>query len=83
VRANIPHTIRERRPLRKRRGRRAAGTPQAVTSAPGSSDRAVQRARDAGGPVDHASYNCECGYVFVAPVSTTVKCPHCDSGQAW
>jgi hypothetical protein len=39
--------------------------------------------RDAGGPVDKASYSCECGCVFVAAVSTTVKCPHCEAGQTW
>jgi predicted Zn-ribbon and HTH transcriptional regulator len=46
-------------------------------------DPAVQRVREAGGPVDQASYICSCGYVFVAPVSTTVACPHCGSSQAW
>ena len=59
------------------------GRPKQRRPPRGPSDRAVQRVRDAGGPVDQACYNCECGYVFVAPVSTTVKCPHCDSGQAW
>jgi len=39
--------------------------------------------RDAGGPVDRASYSCECGCVFLAPVSTSVSCPHCHVGQAW
>jgi len=39
--------------------------------------------REAGGPVDQASYNCECGYLFRAPVSTSVVCPHCGTGQAW
>ncbi len=77
----LPHPLRERSPSPRRRGRRArrkAGTPAA-----GPSDVAVERARDAGGPVDRASYACECGYVFLAPVSTTVRCPHCDTGQAW
>ncbi len=46
-------------------------------------DQAVARGREAGGPVDHASYSCQCGYLFVAPVSTTVMCPHCGTGQAW
>jgi Zn finger protein HypA/HybF involved in hydrogenase expression len=39
--------------------------------------------RAAGGPIDRASYSCECGYMFVAAVSTTVLCPHCGTGQAW
>jgi hypothetical protein len=47
------------------------------------SDLAVRRVRDAGGPVDQASYSCGCGCVFLAPVSTTVSCPHCHAGQAW
>jgi DNA-directed RNA polymerase subunit RPC12/RpoP len=39
--------------------------------------------REAGGPVDRASYACQCGYLFSAPVSTTVACPHCGVDQAW
>jgi hypothetical protein len=46
-------------------------------------DPAVQRVRHAGGPIDQASYACECGYMFLAAVSTTVACPHCRSPQAW
>ncbi|MFP5361993.1 MAG: hypothetical protein ACLGI5_04620 [Thermoleophilia bacterium] len=42
-----------------------------------------RRMRDAGGPDDRACYSCGCGFVFVAPVSTSVQCPHCDTGQAW
>jgi hypothetical protein len=51
--------------------------------ASGACDPAVARVREAGGPVDHASYSCQCGCVFDAPVSTTVCCPHCGVGQAW
>jgi hypothetical protein len=47
------------------------------------SDPAAQRVREAGGPLDRASYTCVCGYVFLAPVSTTVACPHCHAAQAW
>ena len=32
---------------------------------------------------DVAVYNCHCGYVFEATVSTSVGCPHCGTGQAW
>jgi rubrerythrin len=32
---------------------------------------------------DHAIYNCECGFVFEADVSTSVGCPHCGRYQAW
>jgi hypothetical protein len=48
-----------------------------------SSDPATQRIREGGGPIDRAFYSCGCGYVFVAEVSTTVKCPYCHAGQAW
>ena len=44
---------------------------------------AERRMRDAGGPDDRACYSCGCGFVFVAPVSTSVHCPHCDTAQAW
>jgi hypothetical protein len=46
-------------------------------------DIVVERVRAAGGPLDEASYVCECGYLFAAPVSTTVSCPHCSAPQAW
>lgn len=45
--------------------------------------KAVEIARRAGGPQDHALYNCGCGYVFTAAVSTSVGCPHCGTNQAW
>ncbi len=32
---------------------------------------------------DPAVYHCQCGFVFEAPVSTTVGCPHCGATQAW
>ena len=44
---------------------------------------AERRMRDAGGPDDRACYTCGCGFAFVAPVSTSVRCPHCDAAQAW
>jgi hypothetical protein len=46
-------------------------------------ESAEQRVREAGGPVDRASYSCACGMLFEAKVSTTVLCPHCGAGQAW
>ncbi len=46
-------------------------------------DVALRRVRESGGPLDHASYACQCGYVFQADVSTTVECPHCHVAQAW
>ncbi|MBB4664558.1 hypothetical protein [Conexibacter arvalis] len=41
------------------------------------------RERDADRVEDRALYHCHCGYVFQAPVSTSVGCPHCGSAQAW
>jgi hypothetical protein len=46
-------------------------------------DFAARRVRAAGGPSDEASYTCACGYVFCAPVSATVACPHCGCEQDW
>jgi hypothetical protein len=46
-------------------------------------DIAAQRVREAGGPIDEASYSCACGLVFAASVSTSVCCPHCGATQAW
>ncbi|HST34565.1 MAG TPA: hypothetical protein VLJ80_13715 [Solirubrobacteraceae bacterium] len=96
MRASLPHTLRERRRSRAGRQRRAAigasdtARAAAQTSACGPTaptahavDPAAQRVRDAGGPIDEASYACHCGFVFRAPVSTTVACPHCRATQAW
>ncbi len=46
-------------------------------------DLDAERVRRAGGPLDQAVYTCSCGYLFSAPVSTTVACPHCGTDQAW
>jgi hypothetical protein len=48
-----------------------------------TADTQARRVRAAGGPLDRASYTCECGYVFLAAVTTTVRCPHCGDTQAW
>jgi hypothetical protein len=50
---------------------------------PAANDFVAQRVRDAGGPLDEACYPCACGYFFIAPVSTSVSCPHCGARQAW
>ena len=39
--------------------------------------------RDLDPSLDTALYNCHCGYVFEAPVSTSIGCPHCGDSQAW
>ncbi len=85
LRERIPRRLRERRHSRRGRGRAASANDHAIAPSPASApaDLAVERVRDAGGPVDRASYSCQCGYVFLAPVSTTVTCPHCESRQAW
>jgi hypothetical protein len=69
-------------PLSKRR--RSSRREHAPSGAPRRpADPAVQRVRRAGGPVDRALYSCICGHTFLAPVSTTVRCPHCSAAQAW
>jgi hypothetical protein len=76
-------------PLRRRRGRRAAGrsarpAADAEPRAAASGQRAAQaRAQRSGGPQDKALYACGCGYVFRALVTTSVGCPRCGTGQAW
>jgi len=80
MRPSLLHPLGERRHQRRQRRGRATRRLRRGHLAP---DPAVQRAREAGGPVDMACYACECGYLFVASVSTTVSCPHCGAGQAW
>jgi hypothetical protein len=84
MRATLPQTLRERRRSRADEHKRK---PAAALAAPPVSmpvsDRAVERVRSAGGPIDEAAYVCECGLSFRAPVSTTVACPHCGAPQAW
>ncbi|HTB71280.1 MAG TPA: hypothetical protein VK707_09890 [Solirubrobacteraceae bacterium] len=82
MRANIPQTLRHPRRTREER-HRPEGARAAADAPARAADLAVQRARNAGGPLDEASYACACGYVFRAPVSTTVACPHCRAQQAW
>jgi hypothetical protein len=50
-----------------------------MTEAPGG----MRRRREVGGMQDEAVYTCECGFVFHAPVSTSVGCPHCNGAQTW
>jgi hypothetical protein len=44
---------------------------------------AERRHRESVAPEDTAHYGCSCGFQFQAPVSTSVSCPHCGTGQAW
>jgi hypothetical protein len=57
--------------------------PAAAEQAPVERLADERRLRQSGGPHDHATYACTCGYVFDAAVSTSVSCPHCGTGQAW
>ena len=82
MRAHLPHPLAKR--LRSRRNDHRRPTDPARTPDPDRTpDPMVQRVRHAGGPADRASYTCQCGYIFIAPVSTTVACPHCRAPQAW
>jgi hypothetical protein len=75
MRTRLPH------PLPLRRSPRGSSQRRAQALVP--PDPAVMRVRRAGGPIDEASYTCECGCVFLARVSTTVACPHCEAQQPW
>jgi hypothetical protein len=57
--------------------------PPAATSA--GSEVSRERGTCSGRPLtnDEAVYSCQCGFVFEAPVSTSVGCPHCGGTQAW
>jgi hypothetical protein len=87
MRSSLLHPLAERHSRRHRPKRREViayrqmAKPAPVAHQP--RDIAVERVRAAGGPLDEASYACECGFLFAAPVSTTVACPHCGAGQAW
>jgi hypothetical protein len=48
-----------------------------------SSRGPVREVRNGGPSEDTALYNCHCGFVFEAPVLTSVDCPHCGYGQVW
>jgi hypothetical protein len=71
---------------RHREGRPTRAATRTTSSAAGVTklDGPVKRRRrEAGGMQDEAVYSCECGFVFHAPVSTSVGCPHCGGAQAW
>ncbi|HUO73203.1 MAG TPA: hypothetical protein VMU39_20710 [Solirubrobacteraceae bacterium] len=60
-----------------------AGAPGARAVAPTTTTTAPGRRRELGPVQDQALYTCQCGFVFKAPVSTSVDCPHCGDSQAW
>ncbi len=76
----------ERRPHRRASDRPGQSSPTEAgdrRELERKGERDLERARTAGGPLDSAFYTCGCGFVFTAPVSTSVACPHCGAGQAW
>ena len=97
LKARLAHPIAERRRAHRRTRAHAraaaaalappaaapAASPRAAWGEAASADPDVARVQTAGGPLDRASYTCACGYVFSAPVSTSVSCPHCGCFQAW
>ena len=66
-------------------GRPAAPETAAAPPAPaaGPDHAAERRHRESVACEDTAHYSCSCGFQFQAPVTTSVACPHCGSGQAW
>jgi hypothetical protein len=86
MRPSLLHPLTERHPRRHHPKRPVVIAHKQATKptpVPQPRDIAVERVRAAGGPLDEASYACQCGYLFAAPVSTTVACPHCGTHQAW
>ncbi|HLH15418.1 MAG TPA: hypothetical protein VKV16_11555 [Solirubrobacteraceae bacterium] len=91
MRTSLLNPLLESRHARRHR-RRASREHEAVAAVGGEvesvagrtgGDADAQRVREAGGPLDRASYSCSCGCVFDAAVSTSVGCPHCGAEQVW
>jgi hypothetical protein len=74
-------------PPQARRGGRTDAHPRPQAEAPAvdppARGDAEARARHSGGPQDRALYVCRCGSAFQAPVTASVRCPHCGEPQAW
>lgn len=77
--------VRPLTPSRPRTDRRphVVERPVAPPPAPVDEHPAERRHRACVAPEDTAFYTCGCGFAFQAPVTTSVACPHCGSGQAW
>jgi hypothetical protein len=80
MRTRLQRVTERRHPTPERRGGHLAPARPAPVPAPSEPEL---RVREAGGPEDQAAYSCACGMRFEAPVSTSVSCPHCGTGQAW
>lgn len=76
-------TVRQTSAKRMMRRERRLHVVPAPAPRPAPMHPAERRMRDGGGPDDRACYPCGCGYLFEADVSTTVRCPHCHTLQAW
>ena len=75
-----------RQDLKRIRLRSDRGEAHAPARRPGGGTAVLAEARgvhEVGPPLDQALYNCQCGCVFEATVSTSVGCPHCGTTQAW
>jgi hypothetical protein len=68
------------RPLTTSRRRPRGGSPRPQ---PPAASPSRERNKRANMSEDAALYSCSCGYVFKAPVTTSVGCPHCGTAQAW
>jgi hypothetical protein len=80
--------LRQRRQGLAARGREQGTAPREERSvselrAATMDHRRADRRRELGPQQDQALYSCACGFVFKAPVSTSVGCPHCGTAQAW
>jgi hypothetical protein len=77
----------DRRPARAARRRHVLVAPPAAAPAapaPSASEHPDEQRHAASVHCeDIALYSCSCGFQFQAPVSTSVACPHCGTGQAW
>jgi hypothetical protein len=85
-RTSAPLRLRGRRDARPRPDDAATPPPRVerrASTRPAASAITAARLPRADTPQDQALYSCGCGYVFQAPVSTSVGCPHCGDAQAW
>jgi Zn finger protein HypA/HybF involved in hydrogenase expression len=71
------------RSFRGSHGRRSVARPLGSSVALSATAERSRAKRLGGHAEDTAVYNCECGMVFEAAVSTAVSCPHCGGHQAW
>jgi len=73
-------TFRTERPAR---GKRRRVVRRAAARTPPPTPTSTRDQARVGPPQDRATYNCSCGYIFTADVTTSVGCPHCGCELAW